>query len=119
MERAKKPLKLTWKKLGGGAFHCRLDGVSVIIKPGEVFKAYPWEIPAQFQDVVICLDEEALEEIKAKAEEKVTASETLYIVETASAGGWYDVINAETKKVMNETRMRKGPAEELAKELNS
>jgi len=57
--------KIRFRKMGGGSL--RYNGK--IIKPREVFEAYPDEIPSVFMDVIVPLDELKDEPFKPKVEQ--------------------------------------------------
>lgn len=44
--------RIRWKKIGGGT----LTLLGSVIKQGDIFKAYPWQIPPSFRDTIIPLD---------------------------------------------------------------
>lgn len=110
--------RLTWKKLGGGSFHTVINGAERIIKPGEMFEAFPYEIPDAHRDVVACIDKKALKESEEEATEIVSKVETIFVVRAVSRG-WYNVFNVASDKAMNDSNIRKGKADELAATLNA
>ena len=92
---------------------------SRIIKPGQVFKAHPDEIPDGFKDVVVRVESaaaaESVAEAPVKAEAPVAKAE--YFVKSRSAG-YYDVVDADGK-LMNEKALRKAAAEALIESLQA
>jgi len=99
---------ITWKRLGNKPmiFNNRY------IKPGQTFTARVEDVPAAFRDIIVPVDSEQYEEVKAK-EDNVTADavELEYFVKVRSAG-YYDVVDS-AGKVQNEKALRKAAAEEL------
>ena len=104
--------KIQWRKLGGGSFKLG----SKIIKPNQVFLARPEEIPSAFRDTVVPTDGST--EIPKKEEilPKVESAAKFEVRERAI--GWYDVINAVTEQVMNESALRHEEAVELKESLS-
>jgi len=103
MEREK---LIRWKKIGGGSL--RLG--NRLIKPGQVFTARAIDIPESFRDVIIPL-EDLPEEPEIQAVE-----ETYELVHRG--GGYYNVVNSATGKIMNESALRKEAAESLKSDLS-
>jgi hypothetical protein len=109
-------IKISWKKVGRGSF--RLN--NRIIKPGEVFKAYPDEIPQAFRDSIIPLDDignltpqqEPAKLIQPKDIKKVE-----YKIIPSGRKGYFD-IESSTGKKMNEKPMREETAEKLIEDLS-
>jgi hypothetical protein len=95
----RKPIR--WKKVGGGSFSLN----NRFIKPGQIFLAFPEEIPVQFRDLVIPLEEKSLpvniEEIKKKSSYKLEEK----------SDGW-DILDS-FGKVLNEKPMEKEVAERI------
>lgn len=117
MERTKNPIKMEeekirWKKLGGGSLHLK----NRLIKPNEVFKAYPSEIPAAFRDQVIPL--ESIE--PATTGEPITIPEPVKIAYTIQPRGksrsLFDVVDINGKAI-NEKPLPKLVAEQLINDL--
>lgn len=100
--------KIRWRKTGGGTFRM---ANGKIIKPNQVFEATVGEIPQAFRDVIIPLGD------LPQDDSPPLASVTTYKVEVKT-GGWFNVINAETGKPMNEKGLRKEEAEKLLAELS-
>jgi len=108
--------------------------------PGKTFRADPSEIPKAFRDTIKPFDSKAPRKLPEGAvvppvpvkKQKPTPSkvkvgnpgfddpgpETVTKYEIQSRGGsWYDVVNLETKKPMNEKALREDSAKELLKGL--
>ncbi len=126
-EEIQKESQIWWKKLGGGILRIR-DGRK-IVKPNEEFLAYPSEIPDGFRDTIVPLEEipEVIPvspsfEVKERAEEPVQPLEVdedapEYEAVKREKGHWYDVINKETGKPLNDKALTKVQAVELLKAL--
>lgn len=110
---------LTWKKIGGGSLRLKKR----IIKPGEVFKAFPEEIPPGFRSMVIPIgkDAEILKEQEQTQESipaNIPGNKQKYVVIESEKKGWFNVVDVN-KKVLNEKGLRKDDAESLVEALNS
>lgn len=103
--------KVRFHKYGGGSFRLA-DGK--IIKPGQTFSAYPSEIPEAFRDQIRPVDKEKAEVFKDAGVAEVFEPK---FEKKSKGGGWYDVVNTETGKVMNEASIREEQADELIKAL--
>jgi len=110
MERNK---KVKFKKIGGGSL--RFQGK--IIKPNQEFWADPIDIPETFRDIVIPVDPLGLEKKKETVEEVKEGESSVVYSLKHRGGGWFDVINSETGKVINEKALPKGEAEKLIESL--
>ena len=86
-------------------------GDSRQIKPNQIFLASPHEIPEAFRDIIKPVNKADLEEPPV-----VLKSVTKFVVRER-APGWFDVIEENTGKVLNESALRKDEAEKLAQEL--
>lgn len=100
--------KITWKKLGGGSF--RLAS-GKIIKPNQVFEAYPEDIPVAFRDRVVPVNPDDLPQ-----EYPLEVVKANYQVIFKSPG-WYDVVDGNGK-VVNEKRLRSEDAKRLVEQLS-
>jgi len=107
--------KIRWKKIGGGS----LTLLGKFIKPGDIFTAYPHQIPKVFRDVIVPLDE-----IKSEAAPVVEPVKTLYtIVPRGASKSLFDVINEAVldeegkPKRINEKALTKAVAEQLIQDL--
>lgn len=110
---------MKWRKIGGGTFRL---GSGKIIKSGQVFESSLEDIPQSFRDTVIALNPSVISEEKAEEEIFTLTSQpqTKYEIRKRSETGfsnWYDVVNVETGKLVNEKAMRKTKAEEILAEL--
>lgn len=101
---------LEWKKIGGGAYHMG----NRIIKPNQVFKARPSQIPLGFRDVVICLNEDKLK--MATHFEVTKNTEADYTIQKTEEG--FDVVNMYGKKINSATLTEK-EASQLKKALSA
>ena len=112
VERTKMPTredgKVRWRKDGGGTFRLARGK---IVKPKEIFLAHPDEIPKGFRDTVIAL-EDLPEDKSPKPASPGPRFELL-----SKNGGWYDVINTESEKPVNDKSLRASEAKELIEEL--
>ncbi|MEE9356511.1 MAG: hypothetical protein V3U75_13050 [Methylococcaceae bacterium] len=100
--------KIQWRKIGGGSM--RLAG-GQIIKTNQVFWATIDEIPKIARDRFVVPVSGEL------PKPPPLNSATKYKLEEKGAG-WWNVINIETEKPINEKGLRKPDAEELLKELS-
>jgi len=110
------PVKLRWKKIGGGS----LRGVSGcgIIKPGQVFDAFLTDIPQMFLKSLQCLDADLLATQIGQVT-KPAPKETTWKVQQLKVGAW-NVINRHTDKPINVTPLpTKEDADNLCKALNN
>jgi hypothetical protein len=108
------PAMLKWKKIGGGSLRLQKR----IIKPGQIFEAYEEDIPASFRKLVICLSDDVLAVATAKKLEEAKKPEILYEIKERSKG-WFDIVNIETGKKVNERGLRDAEAKDLLKTLKS
>lgn len=121
--------KLQYRKIGGGSARLRLEGRRKIIKPSERFWAYPEDIPEAFKDTIVLLDGQTA----PKAEAPVTVDKIFKVAVRPKTAGdadpgktkkgkkrkWYNVINKDTKKVMNPEPLTETKAKKLADSLNA
>ena len=120
---------IKYRKIGGGSL--RWNGR--IIKPNEIFRARPEEVPLAFRKYVVALEDvpDAPDIIPVKAftahrkpstQKEVTAAKKVikYVVEKRAAGksGWWDVLNTVSGKNINDKGLRESAAKQLAQELN-
>lgn len=116
--------KVKWRKIGGGNF--RLGGR--IIKPNEVFRASPDEIPQLFMKYLVQLEQAPDEPIIVRTKKKFDVKPVEEIVQegepilehviSSASGGWYNILNVATSKFINEKKLRLADAEKLLAELN-
>jgi len=118
-----------FKKIGGGSL--RLNGK--IIKPNEVFTAKKEEIPASLRNVIVPLGTtwsnidsdgfQGVNEVKKFPEEEKKEIEQAVpkylVVPRGNSNSWFDVVNAQTGKPINEKALRKDVAEQLKHDLET
>jgi len=102
------PTKMRWKNMGGTF---RLNR-NTIIKPGEKFLAFPYEISEAFRDVIIPL--EAIPEVKPKPIPFIPVNYTL----KPTDDGFFDIYNIQGKK-MNEKPLEETVAKNLINDLQN
>jgi hypothetical protein len=121
MERVKSEVtegKPKWKKVGGGSLRIGKK----IIKPNEVFEAFPDEISPAFRNMVIPFSGDANFKTPArKIEEPTVKKEDItklsYTIEPHGKSAlWFDVVDAQGK-VMNTKSLKKEFAEKLVEDL--
>lgn len=100
--------KVRFRKIGGGSFVLGKRRV----KPNETFFAFPHEIPKEFRDVIIPLEEIPEETAKGK----VVSVKPEYRLQRRGTTTWYDVVN-ENDKVMNEKALHRNDALDLIKDF--
>lgn len=106
--------RVKWQKNGGGFFV--IPGKQ-IIKPGQVFWAFPEEIPAAFRDQVVPVDQTEAKKLEPTPDAEIPAAEPLYTIKARTEGGtWYDIVDGNGK-VLNEKALHKDKAEKYLKSL--
>lgn len=100
--------KPRWKHTGGGFFVLRDHR---IIKPGQIFQAFEYEIRPAFRDTIKLI--EKLPE--AERDLIIPAIKPVYSLRKRG-GQWWDVIDANGK-VINTKALKKEDAEEIIKSL--
>jgi hypothetical protein len=107
--------RIRWKKIGGGS----LTLLGKFIKPNDIFTAYPHQIPKQFRDVIIPLDE-----IREQSVPKVEPIKTTYkVVPRGASKSMFDVVNEAVTneegipKRINDKPLTKEVAEQLIQDL--
>jgi len=114
MERVREE-RVRFKKVGHGSLRIGHK----IIKPNEVFLAYPSEIPNAFKDLVVAVDAKDAnvlfnEDVK---EEPIKVVAPEYFVKPRGKSKYlFDVVDARGK-VLNEKPLKKEQAEALIKDL--
>jgi hypothetical protein len=117
MERDNTEKKPLWKKLGGGSLRFR----NKIIKPGEVFAAYPEEIPEAFRKFVASVsgtvDFGTAQEAPISPTYPIT--QVAYTIEARTKVEprgktklWFNIIDKEGT-ILNEKALKKEDAEKL------
>lgn len=110
MQRSKnKDPRPLWKKLGGGTMGFKGRD----IKSGETFRAYKQEIPERFMDLL-----QLVRDGDKQMQEKEPEPKQNLRIESVG-GGWYNVVNAETGNPVNDKKLRKQEAEELAGQVQT
>lgn len=100
--------QVQYRKTGGGSFQIG----SRIIKPNQVFWAYPSEIPAAFQDLLELVDKTITKDEAIGMERKVKGTYQL----SSREDGKYDIKDANGK-VLNDQPLEKFDADEMLKGL--
>jgi len=103
-ERTKKTKddKIRYRKIGGGSMKLvKGDGKPGyrIIKPSQVFRAHPDEIPEGFRDLVQPLDEEPITP-------EPTPKPSKYVLKRRGNSNWYDVVDEAGKKISEKALQR-------------
>lgn len=120
MERTKKTstattvIKPTWKKVGGGSLRIG----NRIIKPDQIFEAFPEEISPAFRNMVIPVSGNA-SFVEAEAQEALPTEVVKPSYEIKPRGTnnmWFDVVDGNGK-VINEKALKKEVAEKLVEDL--
>ena len=91
------------------------------IKPGQIFMAYPSEIPKSFRDLVLALSGDGKWEQTKKEEESppapVKVTKPLYTIQPRGKSAlWFDIVDAQGK-VINEKGLKKEVAEKFIEDL--
>jgi hypothetical protein len=107
--------KLRYQKQGLGSLYL----FDSIIKPYQTISCYPEDIPAQYKDVLVCIDTPEMQTWATKESGDIAMKEVLYETQERETKGWYDVVNTDSGKAINEKRLRKADAETLRDSLNS
>jgi len=131
MERTKKVTtdnqnirKPSWKKVGGGSLRMG----NRIIKPGQVFEAWPDDISPAFRRMVIPVSGDAVFNTPSVKEVSISAGvkpvytvqphgKSLFLFDIVTQTG-VDKDGEPIYKVLNEKSLKKEAAEQLIKELN-
>ena len=107
--------KLKYKKLGGGSLRLNIGGKIKIIKEGEVFSAYPNEIPPAFKDTIMPLDATQAA-IVAQAVKPKPSKVEYKIVPRGKSKSLFDVVDGLDKRI-NDQPLSKEVAEQLLEDL--
>ena len=108
MERLEDDGKIPFKKIGGGCLRWNRQ----LIKPGQVVRLNPDEVPKDFLDVLI-----PLEKIREKNEPPITINKPEYSMKLrGKSKSLYDVVDA-SGKVINENALTKEVAGKLISDL--
>jgi hypothetical protein len=113
MERAEKATeKIRYRKVGGGSLRLSIGGQNRIIKPNEVFSAFPNEIPQAFKDTCIPLD--SLPKVEEAKPQPVKT--TFSLKPRGKSKSLFDVVDS-LGKVINDKPLPKAIAEQLVSDL--
>ena len=108
--------KPKWKKIGGGSLRIGKQ----IIKPNQVFEAYPEEIVSSFRKYVVPVSGDANFKptaVKAKEEASIPAVKPSYTLQPHGKSLFlFDVLDAQGK-VINDKSLKKDVAEKLIEDL--
>jgi hypothetical protein len=101
--------KIQYKKIGGSA----LRWGKRLIKPGEVIRLNPNEIPENFKDVLI-----PMEKIRVKEETPIEFAKSTYSLQPrGKSKSLFDVVDGQGK-VLNDKALTKEVATDLINELS-
>lgn len=109
------PKKERYKKIGGGSFRMG----NRIIKPGQVFEAYPFDIPETVHDLVVLADGGVTIWPQNKEKiivEKIDGAKPVYTTRQRENTEWWDIFDLNGKKI-NEKGLPKEAAEKLIQNL--
>jgi hypothetical protein len=101
--------KVLYKKVKGGSLYF----FGKRIKAGEVFRAYPKDIPDAFKDQIVALEDSAVE----KEETEVQKPDSGYQLQHRGAS-WWNVIDKYGKQI-NDKALKKDDAQTLIEELEA
>jgi hypothetical protein len=103
--------KIRYKKIGGGSLRMHRK----IIKPGEIFMAYPADIKEGWKNVVVPLDTVPVSEAK---KEVVNPKVTAYKLQPRGKSKlWFDVVGPNGK-ILNDKALKKVTANQLINDLS-
>ena len=127
MERIKnevvEPVKPRWRKLGGGSLRIGKQ----IIKPGQIFSAFPEEISPAFRNLVIPVSGNATFPEKAELPEPAPANIVKSVYRMVQAKGltmepkgksplWFNVLN-EKGEIITDKAIKKADAIKMVEEV--
>lgn len=107
--------KLRYQKQGLGSLHL----FDAIIKPNQIISCYPEDIPEQYKAVLLCIDTPEMQIWATKESGDALMKEVLYEIQEKETKGWYDVVNMDSGKAINEKQLSKVDAETLRDSLNT
>jgi len=117
MERTKnaKVAKPKWQKVGGGSLRIG----NRIIKPGQIFEAFPEDISPSFRKFVIPLSGDAnFKEIETKETTIIPGVKPKFTIQPHGKSLFlFDVVDVNGK-VLNEKSLKKDVAEKLIEDLS-
>jgi len=106
--------KKLFKKFGGGSLRIG----NKIIKPGETFWELPSKISPAFKDVVRLTDGGTMPPPPPEKKQP-EGKKAVFIKQRRGVSNlWWDIVNTETGKVMNEKALKAESADKLLEELN-
>ncbi len=110
--KVKEPKPLRWKKIGGGIFRYK----NSYIKPGQIFEAFPEDIPEAFKDQIILLSDVPKKPV-VKVEKPVYVKVPV-VNEEAENGDevLYNIVDSKGKKI-NDTPLSAEIADQFVKNL--
>jgi len=107
-------VRIRYRKIGGGSLHLK----NRLIKPNEIFLAYPSEIKEAFRDTVIPLEEEPKRPMPKVEPLPKPAVKSAYTLKARGKSRLlFDVVDAQGK-ILNEKVLTKTLAEQLIAGLN-
>lgn len=86
-----------------------------VVKSGEVFRAYPENIPHAFRDTIVLHEVDEKKQEVFKEHGVVESDEPSFEIKQVAAG-WFDIVDKQDKPI-NEKKMRKDEAEDMLKDL--
>ncbi len=112
--------RVRYRKIGGGSLRlCSPDGKSEkIIKPNEVFAAYPADIPPAFMKFLVKIDGGDVENNEVEQYEPEEVRIPLFEI-IKKPYGWCDIINTQTGKKVNERALKMDEAKEVLRQLST
>lgn len=112
----KVPARIRWRKTGGGSLRLKINGVTRIIKPNEMFTALPEEIPMAFRDNIIPLEQFKNESLEPP---KLEAVKSVYkVVPRGKSKSLFDIIDSQGKLVNDKSKpLPKSIAEQFVRDL--
>lgn len=106
-------VKIRYRKVGGGSLRL----AKRLIKPNEIFYAYPSEIPKAFRDTVVPLDGEPPQVDPAEAPLPAPAAKSTYTIQPrGKSKTWFDIVDSQGK-VVNEKALSRAFAEQFKRDL--
>ena len=108
--------RILYRKEGGGSTRLLLNGKKTMIKPGQRFKAYPYEIPQAFRDTIVPMNADDVErDGQLRSSTAVKGIKPTYDLRPAKAG-LFHVVN-QSGKIITDDPIAKSDAEKLIKDL--
>jgi hypothetical protein len=101
------------QKLGGGSFQLG----NRIIKPNQIFLAYPEEIPEAFRDSIIFLEKVPEKPTQQNPTQPANVAKHTYSLKASQEEGLFDIVDESGKKI-NENSLEEDIATELVNDLS-